>query len=411
LSHDLVRQTVRESLSGARRCRLHGRIARVLQDAEARGGALLPEQVIELAHHLTEASAAVEPAAALPYLLTAADDALGRLAFDQAERFLATAAEQAGQVTDVIDRTEAEREVEARAYIGRFVRPDKTETTEWTAGSRLLMSGTVLPLDRDSPAAWMGALAFLIINGDLVKAAAAAEEVDADILPLGTACVVHFERGIIHTALGLVDIADLDLIRSEDMLAQVPDGVIRGMFPLAGLPTAQRAVVAALRGDDASAEALLTQARAVPGQVPIQRSNISFWGAWCAAQAGTPVLAAQRATTCIELAAESGDTFYTPPCEVIQGWSRALLGDSRGLHQAEAAYRLSVSRGMRHLVPFMLTLRAEAHSRHGDLGAARELIRQARVIAESTCERALNSRLTSLAQQLVPIGTEHAHPA
>ena len=90
LSHDLVRQTLVESVSAARRVRLHARIGEALQvDVALQGdAALAPERVIEVAHHLYLAAPLIGPAAAIPFMFAAADDALGRMATEQAEGIL-----------------------------------------------------------------------------------------------------------------------------------------------------------------------------------------------------------------------------------------------------------------------------------------------------------------------------------
>src|SRR4051794_4853132 len=63
-SHDLVRQTLEESLSRARQVRLHARIALTIQAS----GTPNPEQVVSWARHLTVPAPLVGSAAAVPYL-------------------------------------------------------------------------------------------------------------------------------------------------------------------------------------------------------------------------------------------------------------------------------------------------------------------------------------------------------
>jgi hypothetical protein len=54
-------------------------------------GPMTPPQIVDVARHLTLAAPIVGPAAAVPYLVAASDDALSRYANDQAERHLRTA--------------------------------------------------------------------------------------------------------------------------------------------------------------------------------------------------------------------------------------------------------------------------------------------------------------------------------
>jgi len=100
-SHDLVRQTLEESLSRARQVRLHARIALTIQAS----GTPNPEQVVSWARHLTVAAPLVGSAAAVPYLVAGSDDALPRFANDQAEQDLRAALALVAQVSDPAERS------------------------------------------------------------------------------------------------------------------------------------------------------------------------------------------------------------------------------------------------------------------------------------------------------------------
>ena len=65
LSHDLVRQTLEESMPTARRTRMHAKVAAALQSRPGPS----PQQVADIAHHLTLAAPIVGAAAAIPYLI------------------------------------------------------------------------------------------------------------------------------------------------------------------------------------------------------------------------------------------------------------------------------------------------------------------------------------------------------
>ena len=59
LSHDLVRQTLEETLSAHRLARMHARIAEVMQAEEQESPTMLPEVVVEIARHLVLAESIV----------------------------------------------------------------------------------------------------------------------------------------------------------------------------------------------------------------------------------------------------------------------------------------------------------------------------------------------------------------
>ncbi|MBO0818717.1 MAG: AAA family ATPase, partial [Actinobacteria bacterium] len=84
-SHDLVRQTIYDDLSGLRRARLHAQMVTALQ---ATPGA----DPLQVARHARAAVPVTGPRAALGHLISAAEWARGRLAFEQAEQLLGTAA-------------------------------------------------------------------------------------------------------------------------------------------------------------------------------------------------------------------------------------------------------------------------------------------------------------------------------
>lgn len=98
--HALVRQTLVEELGTGRRVRLHHRIALALEERGA--------PAAELAHHFGEAAARADAEKAVAWASRAADEAEERLAFEQAVRFRAQAAESAELVDDLdaADRVE-----------------------------------------------------------------------------------------------------------------------------------------------------------------------------------------------------------------------------------------------------------------------------------------------------------------
>src|SRR3954454_24223146 len=148
LSHDLVRQTLKESVSAAHRIRLLAKVAAALQ---ARG-TLTPQQVVDVARHLTAAAAVVGPAAAIPYLVSAADDALSRFANHRAEQKLRAALDLAGQVRAPAQRAALEQQMQGRLAI----------LLAYTRGSVLPLQRrdgappAAVPTDAQSTAGWLG---------------------------------------------------------------------------------------------------------------------------------------------------------------------------------------------------------------------------------------------------------------
>ena len=117
LSHDLVRQTLEETLSAHRLARMHARIAEVMQSEERESPTMLPEVVVEIARHLVLAQSIVGANAAIPYLIAVADDARRRSAFHLAERSLRTALELTARVADPARRKVLQFELRTRLVL------------------------------------------------------------------------------------------------------------------------------------------------------------------------------------------------------------------------------------------------------------------------------------------------------
>jgi predicted ATPase len=91
-AHGLVRETIYESISKARRVRLHARVGQALSSLHGDD----PEHVLEIARHAWAAVPVAGADAALPQVLAAADQAMAGLAFEQAEQQLRRALELLG---------------------------------------------------------------------------------------------------------------------------------------------------------------------------------------------------------------------------------------------------------------------------------------------------------------------------
>jgi hypothetical protein len=82
-SHILIRETLYEDLTAAKRMRLHRRVADVLEEMFAKN---MEPRLSELAHHWFKAAQAGDPKKTMDYAIRAAQQASGRLAFEEAAR-------------------------------------------------------------------------------------------------------------------------------------------------------------------------------------------------------------------------------------------------------------------------------------------------------------------------------------
>src|SRR5262249_6993623 len=87
-THALIRQTLYDELSSARRIRLHARVGEALV---TRWGAEPGAHIAEIAHHFLQAAPGGEAARAITYARLAGERALAMLAYEEGVRFYAMA--------------------------------------------------------------------------------------------------------------------------------------------------------------------------------------------------------------------------------------------------------------------------------------------------------------------------------
>ena len=266
LSHDLVRQTLEADLSGARRVRLHAKLAAALQ---ARDG-LTPQEVLDVARHLRMAAPIVGPAAAVPYLLAASDDALSRYAHDQGEQLLDDALQQIAEI----------REPAERAALAAQVRGKLATVRTWTRGvlADTLAHGDIgpPPTDPDAAAGWVGNLVMSSVAGGYGRAAAiAAQALTEDLPPVGR-MGAHFVAGWANYPLGRIDVSDAHLRAFEELMTLDPPVRLGGAISTVEVSAAGYAsFIAHIRGDEAAADRALILAgerareRGEPNQINV----------------------------------------------------------------------------------------------------------------------------------------------
>jgi DNA-binding SARP family transcriptional activator len=113
-SHDLVRETILEGLTAMRRARMHARVGEALQNIYGSS----PAQSVKIAHHFLAAVPAVEEERAIDQALRAAQFAISRLAYEQAEQLLRRALALASRVPN--DRR-AQLELRVLIALGYFL--------------------------------------------------------------------------------------------------------------------------------------------------------------------------------------------------------------------------------------------------------------------------------------------------
>ena len=116
-AHALVRETIYEDISRARRARLHARVADAL--VATRGAE--PQPAAEMAYHCWQAAPVIGPDRVLPHLLRAGEQAVAQLAYEAADEQFSRALELADQLPAGPQATEQEIHIAARLGTVRLV--------------------------------------------------------------------------------------------------------------------------------------------------------------------------------------------------------------------------------------------------------------------------------------------------
>ena len=392
LSHDLVRQTLEQSLSTARRLRLHARIAEALRKHEP----MMSPQVVDVARHLTIAAPVVGPAAAVPYLVAASDDALSRYANDQAEQHLRTALALISQVPNPTERAALEGPVRGRlTFLLLTVRGAQ-------ADEPVTEQGVIAPRDAESTIGWLGSMIRATLTGQAPQAAAAAEVILAgEALPVTQFCA-QFVRGFASHLMGRITVAREAFDAMEGLAAEGVDVQIPGFFAGAVVAAAEAALLAHVGGDEPRADALMATAvtRAAGSEQGLV--TVAQHQCWLAAMRGDPEPARQHAADCRALSERLDVPLYRHVADLVGGWADAMLGDTAGADRADSAFDHYLATGLRLNIPLYLLLRAEAHSAGGRDGRAGELIRQSRALEVVRGEVCSSPRLLAWAAAQLP---------
>ena len=394
LSHDLVRQTLEESMPSARRTRMHAKVAAALQSRPEPS----PQQVADIAHHLTVAAPVVGAAAAIPYLIAASEDALTRFANDLAEQHLRTALDLAAHIDDPDTRTDLERRVRGRltallVYAGGTM-PDSPE------------AGLSVPVmvDADSAAAWLGTTLMTCVGGHYGLAIETAEQALARNPPPVGAVAALFVLGWASYVVGRADGADRAFAAMEQLIETGPDTDIAGALSVVSVAGAgHEALVAHILGDEAEADRHLGVAKARAADAPISLINVELSSCWLACMRGDTARTRVHAAACAEMADRLHYPLFALQAAIMGGWADAMCGDTAGAARADAAYADFVATGIRLFLPLYLLLRAEAHEALRDSPVAADLVREARVVSAEIGDVCLSPRLTEFSETLVPL--------
>ncbi len=388
LSHDLVRQTLEQSLSTARLLRMHAKIAAALQPCPPS-----PQRVVDLARHLTAAAPLVGPAAAVPHLVDASGDALSRNANDQAEHHLRTALDLVSRIEIASQREALEGPVRSRlTFLQLTVRG---EVGFDDGGARKTSYSP--PTDDESAVTWLGDMIRLTVTGESQRYAVLADAaIRSDLTPVALFCAL-FVSGFANYLLGRHAVALVSLEALEPLIADGVDVHIAGFFDGAVAAASQSALAAHTRGDEALADDWLARATQRAGPSDQALMVVAQHRTWLAAMRGDAWGARLAAADAHALAQRLDYLLYGHASDLIGGWADTQLGEPAGVDRAVAAWDHFRATGLRMFASFYLLLLAEASAAAGRLDDARRLIEESQSARAETGEECPSPRLVSWA--------------
>ncbi len=394
LRHDLVRQTLEHGVSRARRVRLHARLADALRSRST----LTPQDVVAVARHLTLAEPVVGPAAGIPYLLLAADDALSRNAHRAAERLVEQALGLAARISDPEQRVSLTTSIRGRLAIARtwsrgVVRSDGTDSDD----------AADLPAIAESPSGWVTALVMRAVAGRYAEVADIAERTLRTDLPTAARAAAHYVAGWAQFIGGRLEDADRHLRAFDELHDATHDaGSARDVAA-----TGYAALLAHCRGEESAAERAdrLTRARATR-HGESTRMEAHLYGAWLRAMRGDAEGCRAAAGACAEIAARLESPVYAAHAGLLLAWADALLGDPEAVHRADEAYLTVAASRVLLFLPLYLLLRAEAHAVAGRPDRAAALVTEAAARSAELGDVCRAPRLVALSEKLASGGMQ-----
>ena len=380
-SHDLVRDTLYQELSAARRARAHRAVGEALERVGDEGDTL------EIAQHFFVATPLVGRDKAYEWALRAADRASRLLAFEQVEEQLRRALDLTVGMAPGLEA--ARRELTAQVRLGSLLLMTSgySAPEAGRAWSRAAELCRTLPDTAEHPPAMWGAWSYACVRGEFSRALALAQELGDRARRGGDMqfrLVAHHTLGLTLWHLGRLDEADTQLRQLGELCAGLPAEFFTGAMRDRDLRVSHLifgSVVHALQGRTA-VDAELSAAFEVAQRSgsPFTVVTVLMLAAVAHAVRGDRPAAASRAGEAATLGARHGFRQVAYIAEILCGWGAA---DPDEMRRALAASEATGSRMLLHL---FLGLLAEVELGLGRRAAALACLERGLAESEATGE-------------------------
>ena len=398
-AHALVRETIYEDISRARRARLHARVADAL--VAVRGAE--PEPAAEMAYHCWQAAPVIGAARALPHLVRAGEQAAAQLAYEAADEQFERALQLAGQLPASPQATDQEIHIAARLGTVRLIVRGYADPDAAAALARA-RSLAVRAGRRGEPAEGRWAL---FMSHLLRSELGPAQELAAELITLGgerndlaLLSFGHWQAGTVALYRGDLQDAQHHLERALAASRDIAPGV-PGDAPveLTLLCQGYLGVARAYQGHADAALRLTGQAVGSARRLgdPFGLVFALFCDAWAATVAEEVTRVLDSATEQAALIAKHGFRQWGIAPQFLRGWAEARSGDPRGGEQRiRAALAEMDATGTSGYRPFALGLLAEAQLLAGRPAQADDTLRLATQEADRLGEHLYDPRLRAL---------------
>lgn len=373
--HSLVRETIYAGLPAPRRARLH---ARVGQAWEAITSHEDPSVVLELAAHYSLAAEVTGAAKALPWVIDAAEVAIGRLAYEQAEDLIRRALVLLTATPAGVERDRRELWLSVRLGVVLSV----TKGQAWPEAEVVFtrarqLCGTATHTFEELSAGF-GLFLSALMRVDLPAARAHARQL-ADLAPVREdprfLLAGHLATGLTRFAAGELAGAAHHFERVTLLADSLADSALAEIFHADPRVSARcyRSYVLALGGQADAAADLAWQAQQCARRHQHAFSEVvaEAMTAWLAYICREPARAWVSAVAAAERATELGFLQLAHGSAIFQGWAEVLLGRrEQGIARVYSVLAGVEDEGMRFMKHLKLAVVAEAEQQAGLLTEA-----------------------------------------
>jgi DNA-binding SARP family transcriptional activator len=362
-AHALVRETIYEDISRARRARLHARVVDAL--VAVRGAE--PEPAAEMAYHCWQAVSVIGAGRALPHLLRAGEQAAAQTAYEAADEQFTRALQLAGQLPASPQATDQEIHIAARLGTVRLVMRGYADPDAAQALARA-RSLAVRAGRRGEPADGRWAL---FMSRLLRSELGPAQELGAELVALGSErndpallSAGHWQVGTVALYRGDLQDAQHHLEHAVAASRHIAPGA-PGDAPVE-LTLLCRGALGVARAYQGHADAALRLTGQAVGSArrlgdPLSLVFALFVDAWAATVAEEVTRVLDSATEQAALIGKHGFRQWGIAPPFFRGWAEARSGDPRrGEQRIRAALAEMDATGTSGYRPFALGLLAEA---------------------------------------------------